>query len=464
MPTTKPVSVKELKLDLNNFRTVPQSKETDAVHTMISIAPDRFWALAESLLDGGYLPTENIIVLKSGDDLVVKEGNRRIGALKLILGYIKSHAIIIPENIDEKIKAITADWKSENEKVPCAIYDAKETEVVDKIVTLAHGKGDKASRDKWESVATARHNREKNKASEPALDLLEKYLLDGKNLTPHQKERWSGAYYLTVLKEAMNRIAPRLGFNSTRELVENYPAKIKYRMALDNILRDIGIETLGFKEIRDSLVDFQANYGIPAPTPPPAPALPPPVNPTTPISPATSTGLNVNVPVMPTIPKQPIAVSTNNPKNVIRELKKFYPRGSGRSKVVTLLDEARKLKLDKHPHAFCFLLRSMFEISAKAYCNDHTAAGGPSSTKADGNDRALVDVLRDIHTHLTKNKTDKLMIKELHGAMAELATQDGILSVTSLNQLVHNPKFTVDETHISSLFGNIFPLLQAMNR
>ena len=56
------------------------------------------------------------------------------------------------------------------------------------------------------------------------------------------------------------------------------------------------------------------------------------------------------------------------------------------------------------------------------------------------------------------------MIKELHGAMAELATQDGILSVTSLNQLVHNPKFTVDETHISSLFGNIFPLLQAMNR
>src|ERR1035441_10032768 len=135
MPTTKPIPVKDLKLDLNNFRTVPQSKETDAVHTMISIAPDRFWALAESLLDGGYLPTENIIVLKSGDDLVVKEGNRRIGALKLILGYIKSHAIIIPENIDEKIKAITADWKSENEKVPCAIYDTKETEVVDKIVT-----------------------------------------------------------------------------------------------------------------------------------------------------------------------------------------------------------------------------------------------------------------------------------------------------------------------------------------
>lgn len=87
MPITIPVSVEELKLDLNNFRTVPQSKETTAVHTMISIAPDRFWALAESLLDDGYLPTENIIVLKAGEDLVVKEGNRRIGALKLIFGF-----------------------------------------------------------------------------------------------------------------------------------------------------------------------------------------------------------------------------------------------------------------------------------------------------------------------------------------------------------------------------------------
>jgi hypothetical protein len=106
----------------------------------------------------------------------------------------------------------------------------------------------------------------------------------------------------------------------------------------------------------------------------------------------------------------------------------------------------------------------MFEISAKAYCNDHAGKGGPSAIKADGNDRTLVDVLREIHVHLTKNNTDKLMIKELHGAMAELGKPDSFLSVTSMNQLVHNPKFIVDETHISTLFSNVFPLLQAMNR
>jgi hypothetical protein len=47
--------------------------------------------------------------------------------------------------------------------------------------------------------------------------------------------------------------------------------------------------------------------------------------------------------------------------------------------------------------------------------------------------------------------------------MAELATPDGILSVTSMNQLVHSPSFSVSEGHISTVFGNIFPLLEAMN-
>ena len=43
----------------------------------------------------------------------------------------------------------------------------------------------------------------------------------------------------------------------------------------------------------------------------------------------------------------------------------------------------------------------MFEISAKAYCNDHAATpGAPQATKADGSDRKLADVLRDIYNYM----------------------------------------------------------------
>ncbi|MGO9314476.1 MAG: hypothetical protein ACLQDI_17315, partial [Syntrophobacteraceae bacterium] len=80
MPETIPMDVKKLKLDLTNFRTMPQENEAEAVQAMISMSPDTFWALFESLVDDGYLLTENIIVLegKHKTDMVVKEGNRRI--------------------------------------------------------------------------------------------------------------------------------------------------------------------------------------------------------------------------------------------------------------------------------------------------------------------------------------------------------------------------------------------------
>ena len=56
MPTTDILEVKQLKLDLRNFRTVPQKDELCAIHAMVSVNPDSFWALTESLLADGYHP------------------------------------------------------------------------------------------------------------------------------------------------------------------------------------------------------------------------------------------------------------------------------------------------------------------------------------------------------------------------------------------------------------------------
>jgi hypothetical protein len=149
----------------------------------------------------------------------------------------------------------------------------------------------------------------------------------------------------------------------------------------------------------------------------------------------------------------------------MQTLRRFAPRGSGRGKVVTLINEAVAMKLDKHAHAFCFVLRSMFELSAKAYCDDHAKTpGAPSTKKPNGDDKHLVDALREIEKHLTNNNQDKAMVKLLHGSMTELGNKDGILSVISMNQLVHNPNFSVSEKHICTVFNNMFPLFEAMNR
>src|SRR5207245_2519276 len=147
---------------------------------------------------------ENIIVLKKDNgELVVKEGNRRVGALKLIFGHLKRDLFGLPIDLEKKVTELPETWFKGNEKIPCTIYDANQEDFVDRIVSLTHGKGEKAGRDKWNAIARARHHRDKDGASEPALDLLEKYLKYGKNLTQDQAERWGGDYPLTVLEEAI---------------------------------------------------------------------------------------------------------------------------------------------------------------------------------------------------------------------------------------------------------------------
>src|SRR5438034_9388262 len=115
MPQTKLVPIKDLVLDLGNFRTVKQADERSAIEAMISTSPDRFWALTGSLLDSGYLLTDNIIVLRTAaNKLTVKEGNRRIAALKLIHKMQPLSGFDVPDDLASRIKSVTAVWRREN--------------------------------------------------------------------------------------------------------------------------------------------------------------------------------------------------------------------------------------------------------------------------------------------------------------------------------------------------------------
>ncbi len=456
MPSVESLPIEQLQLDLRNFRTVPQANEEEAVEAMVSIRPGWFWALMESLLDSGYLPTESILVLQGvGSDgkptFTVKEGNRRVAALKIAHGLLNRSHLEVPANIESKLAVVSSGWRAETEEVPCIIYPASKSDTVDRIVTLAHGKGQKAGRSNWTAVARARHSRDESGANEPALDLLEGYLADGKNRTPHQAQQWAGDYPLTVLAEAMKRLAGRLGADSARDLANRYPS-ISHRDAIEAIAKDIGLKLLTFTDIRKPGKDFAERYRIPplSGDPTKKPGKKGGTGKT-----GTKTGAKTKGGVAP-------AASLRDPKAVKATIKSFTPRGPDREKVVLLRDEIRALNLKYNPLAFCFLLRSMFEISAKAYCGQHGATGG-LSTKKKGRDRRLVDILRDVTKHLTKSKTDMERTKQLHGAMAELARSEGLLSVTSMNQLVHNPKFSVTTGDVCQLFGNIFPLLEAMN-
>lgn len=454
--------VSSLSLDLNNFRTIAQDSEEHAVQAIVATSTGRFDALLDSLLDSGFLPTDTVLILSEHGKHVVKDGNRRIAAMKLILGLLPQGIVPIPASILSRMRSLSSEWSKENSQVPCVVYKTSEKAKVDKAVSLAHGKGELAGRDQWNAVARARHNRAEQSGSEPGLDLLEKYLKSRKHLTESDAAKWAGDYPLSVLEDAMGKLAKALALKGPRELAEAYPQVI-HRDRLDQVLHGIGNGNVQFKTVR--MPAFLSDHGFPAVT------TPPPTRTTSgqpgegKPSPAGATGKGGDAGVAGKESKivKPKATGVHDPKTLRRLLRRLTPRGDNREKVVTLRDEAVKLNVAETPLAFCFLMRSMFEISAKAYCIDHAASGGPSAVKADGQDRNLIDVLRDITQHLTGKEKDKAKMRQIHGALTELAKPAGLLSVTSMNQLVHNARFHVGPSDILTLFSNIFPLLEEMN-
>lgn len=54
MPDVMYIDIQDLHLDLKNPRTVPQDNEAKAIETMISIKPDRFIAVMDSILEDEY--------------------------------------------------------------------------------------------------------------------------------------------------------------------------------------------------------------------------------------------------------------------------------------------------------------------------------------------------------------------------------------------------------------------------
>jgi hypothetical protein len=504
MPTNSSIEISKLSLDLKNYRTIPQKTEIDAIKAMITISPDRFYAVMLSIVQDGYTPTENIIVLSDEVNYIVKEGNRRIACLKLIHGIYKINEFGIPKAIIDQVLELTSDWKKENLKVPCTIFDLKESDKADKVVDLIHGKNEKASREKWTSVATARHSRDAKGMPEPALDLLEKYLSNSNNITHNLKEIWSGDYPLTVLHEAIRHIHSRLGFTLISDLVKNYPA-IKQVKGIDELIKDIGSNIVKFKTIRDTHHDFASKYGIESieiQEPKnaenlnssnllPSTTISNPENQVSPNEthnqPLTNSSAPVQTNILPSNSNQsnstnslsqvslpqsastssqintsPLASSTKDPKYVATLLDQFHPRGD-RAKVVALRDEIKSLKIKDNPIAFCFLLRSMFEISAKKYCEENSIPTQVIKVGKPTKDKTLVDLLTEIYNKLTADGHDKPMTKRLHGAYTTISKPEGILSVTSMNNLVHNPLFSVSPHDICILFGNIYPLLEDMN-
>ncbi|UQT45736.1 hypothetical protein M5E88_05915 [Akkermansia muciniphila] len=110
---SKLVSVSSLNLDLENFRSQPQKSEIDSINNLILASPEWFWGLINSFLEFGYDSLEGIGVLRTeSKKLIVLEGNRRIAALKIVLGLVnrKKYQYLQALLIKYQLRAMICYW------------------------------------------------------------------------------------------------------------------------------------------------------------------------------------------------------------------------------------------------------------------------------------------------------------------------------------------------------------------
>jgi hypothetical protein len=470
MPERTAKKAADLSLDLENFRMIPQANEVASLKGMIDVGPKEFWGLMESILSEGYTGEGNLIVLRDDDDpekLVVKEGNRRLAVIKVARGLIALHEDAeVPSAVRRALARIPAEERADRKDIPVLIYPSEQADVVDRIVSRKHGKGGHAGRADWNSVPRARHNRTQGQ-KEYGLDLLEKYIDRGKNLTDQEKASWQGHYPLTVLNEALPRIVAFLGESvNVKDLVATYP-RSSYRIALESIMAAIGRHALtvpGMRNPPDESVWSPVFYGFVAPGGPGQPTG------SEPGQEASSSAAGASSEPESTGASGSSGGSHDSAKpdafETYADLQNWFKNlrvvGDHREKVAILAKEAARINVDKAPHAVAFVVRSMFELSAKAYCKEHHGQKGvPSYGEKEGKlDTALLAIIAHI-----RNLEDNQSL--LYGAERELIHDDQhphFLSMKSMHQLIHNPHFIIDGGRFRQSFKNLKYLMEALNQ
>lgn len=79
------VNVDDLILDQKNFRHDEKNSQEEIIRWFEEDQPEKQMNIAKDIAERGLNPLENIGVIESDDGFVVKEGNRRVSALKMLL-------------------------------------------------------------------------------------------------------------------------------------------------------------------------------------------------------------------------------------------------------------------------------------------------------------------------------------------------------------------------------------------
>ena len=150
----------------------------------------------------------------------MREGNRRVSALKLLCGFREFSGKKIPEELARLAQKVTSEWKKKNKKINCLVFDESPDDVklLEQEIDNRH-LSNQAGRVPWPTVHKAREEKRRYGTKNLALELLEKFFSYHEGLD----EEWSPSFNLSVLVDFMSHLHCHLSYASKEDLVLDYP-------------------------------------------------------------------------------------------------------------------------------------------------------------------------------------------------------------------------------------------------
>lgn len=159
----KTININDLMLDVKNSRFNENAdSQREAIKIMIDSQGAKIIKLARDIAENGIDPSERLIVINNDDDdkgFIVKEGNRRITALKLL----ENPSLSQNKTLESTFERILKLRKIKVLEVDCVVYD---NEGYNHWINLKHtGQNDGAGRVGWTTPEQLRFMARNGKAS-----------------------------------------------------------------------------------------------------------------------------------------------------------------------------------------------------------------------------------------------------------------------------------------------------------
>ena len=425
--TTIPsVPVSDIKLDIQNFRYYGElANQDDCIKAMLDDPKSGVYELAEDIVQNGLTPDPIVLFKDEDGEWIVREGNRRITALKIL----DNHQLVTSATQRKKFIALATKHK---EKIPntvdCIACDNEEC-VLDYLDRLHTGFRNGTGRRSWTAENKTLYNMHRGRSGENALalkvkdmvikdgvELKEPYkitnlqrILQNKGVQSILKFSWDGGDITTsveenTFKKIMGSIAQKAGDVKAREIY----LKEHQQGFVGDIISDLEVDVE-----KNTTEPYLINSDKKNPK----------INKKGTVPVKASWDRRCLIPARKTRLSIPDLPENQKARNIVNEL-------------------ARKIDVREAPNAAAVLFRVLLELSVERYMEDN----GPTKKGS------LIGNIRSAANHMEQNGR---MLKEQKDEIERMCGEINLFSPKTLQRFVHSFDFSPDRQTLCVMWDNM---------